>query len=392
MENEMERYLRRYAAWATGLREKYRSDLFFRTTTHIILLQAGFVVMLIIVFWLTLQYNNEQILNYIVTNIQQIVSHAAGPDSTTIPRSIGAIQATSAWYIFSGVIIFTTGFGLLLARFTLRPARDTLRYQKLFISNIAHELRTPLSTIKTSSEVALLDESVPQETRKVLLSTVDELDRVSSIINNLLSLDSFTRPERIQFEDVDLGRIVDDVLGKMRRLAEERNIKIIVKMDAHRVVWGNATALEQVVTNLLKNAIGYTPQDKNGLVTLSVRPDYQGMVMFSVSDNGIGIAQEDLFHIFEPFYRADTSRVRRVRKGGSGIGLTIVNEIVRVHHGKITIQSTPKRGTTVTVYLISGTPAEDTAINTAPAPIDGVRHSEVSMDFSRGRAPTPHKP
>ena len=96
-----------------------------------------------------------------------------------------------------------------------------------------------------------------------------------------------------------------------------------------------------------------TPRGSDGHIHITVRPEGD-MTLLEVRDNGIGITQEDLFHIFEPFYRADMSRVRKIKKSGSGLGLTIINEIVRVHHGKIQIQSALRKGTHVQVYIPKG--------------------------------------
>ena len=329
--------------WATALREKYVNDLFFHTALNVIFVSAGFVLACIIAFALSLWLH------------------------------------TVAWYIFVGILIAAITFWVLLVRILVQPARDTLHYQKLFISNIAHELRTPLSTIKTSTEVALLDEKLHGSVRKMLVDTICELDRISEIINNLLSLNTLNRPERIEFQNVDLGPLLDTVVSHLSSFARERGIELVLKKDVYRTVWGNSTALEQVMTNLIKNAISYTPRGSSGIVTISIHPDYQGSVRFVVSDNGIGIAQKDLFHIFEPFYRADKSRVRNVRKIGSGLGLTIVNEIVRVHHGKIHIQSIPRKGTTVSVLLPSG--IEPGAI--PPLNVRQPASSEISVDFSK---------
>ena len=340
--------MKRCAEWATVSREKYRSDLFFRTTLHIISLQALLVLVCIAAFLFSL-YNPP-------------------------------LQ----WYAFGGVVVLSILCGALLARFTLGPARDTLRYQKLFISNVAHELRTPLSVIKTSTEVALIDDALPKDIRGTLRDITGELDRVSEIINNLLSLNTLTRPERMQFESVALGPLVEQVVKRHAVFANERDIKVSVKNDAYTMVRGNLTALEQIVANLVKNAISYTPKGSGGIVTVSVRPDGD-MTLLQVSDNGIGISEEDLFHIFEPFYRADMSRVRRIKKIGSGLGLTIVNELVRVHHGKIQIRSALHKGTSVCVYFPRGAGAapQDTLQSR-----EGV--SEVSVDFSKGSyAPAP---
>lgn len=275
-----------------------------------------------------------------------------------------------------GVIILSGLGGGLLARFTLGPARDTLRYQKLFISNVAHELRTPLSVIKTSTEVGLIDPKLSPATKETLNDIVGELDRVSEIINNLLSLNTLTRPERMKFENVDLSNLVEQVVKRHALLAGERNIAVVLDCDKTAVVWGNATALEQVVANLVKNAISYTPRGKGGVVTVMAQPQGE-MMLLKVSDSGIGISQEDLFHIFEPFYRADMSRVRKVKKSGSGLGLTIVNEIVRVHHGKIQIQSALRKGTNVLVHL---PPGRNVSVVSPRTSYQG----EVSSDFTKG--------
>lgn len=251
------------------------------------------------------------------------------------------------------VVLVTIAFSILLARFTLRITRETNTHQKLFISNVAHELRTPLSIIKTSAEVELLDPELPSAARKTFQSTIGELDRISEIINNLLSLNSLTRPERMKFKRVDLRPIIDSVIRHHKELAHERGIKLRSDKNygIHREVWGNALALEQVISGIVKNALNYTQKDSRGLVILAIDTSHDGIVQVSVTDNGIGIAQKDLPHIFEPFYRIDTSRVRHIKRGGAGLGLTLVSEIVHAHKGTIQIQSVEGRGTTVTVHL-----------------------------------------
>lgn len=323
------------------MQARYESDLFFRTSVNIVALQAGFATLCVVAFGLSL------------------------------------LNPGQGWVIFLGVIILALLCGVLLSRFTLGPARDTARYQKLFISNIAHELRTPLSTIKTSSEVALLDDELPEPLKATFQEIVEELNRISEIINNLLSLNTLTRPERMQFSSVDIAPLAEEAVKRLMPLARERGIKVILKKEPGALVWGNSMALEQVMTNLIKNALSYTPRDSGGMVTVTVRPSDAGQVLFAVSDTGIGISQQDLFHIFEPFYRADTSRNRQVQQSGSGLGLTIVNEMVRTHHGRIHIESQRRKGTTVSVYLPrGGRPAREG---------EGER-SETSVDFSGGNA------
>lgn len=369
--------MKRFGAWATVWKERYEADVLLRATASIVILLAMLVVVCVALFWFVLHYTNDQIVHAIIGNIESIVAGSSGQQP--IASSIASIQIHSVWYVFVGLVVVAIIFGFLFARFMLWPTRNTLHYQKLFISNVAHELRTPLSIIKTSAEVALLDEHMPHDVRTTLHEIGHELDRISEIINNLLSLNSLTRPERMQLRNVDLGALIDSVVARYSPLARERSVEIVIKKDLYGIVWGNATALEQIIANLLKNAISYTQKGNGGVVTVSMQPDYRGSVIFSVIDNGIGISQKDLVHIFEPFYRADTSRVRDIRKGGSGLGLAIVNEIVRTHHGRITIQSARNQGTTVSVYLPIGTTKDGTQ-----NPYASPHRNEMSIDFSRG--------
>lgn len=241
-------------------------------------------------------------------------------------------------------------FSYVIARITLSPVRNALESQKQFIGNVAHELRTPLSTIKTNTEVALFDTGMKEDLKNMLMGNVEELDRISDIINNLLTVSALVRPERVKFENVDLGGIVDAVVKKLNKLSERKLLEITTRMSDWRIVWGNASALEQIVNNILKNAIAFTP--KNGRIGITVEPTGPAMIELTIQDSGLGIARGDLFHIFAPFFRADRSRNRA--HGGSGLGLAIVSELVKLHVGKITVRSAEGRGTTVTVLLPAG--------------------------------------
>ncbi len=291
---------------------------------------------------------------------------------------------TEAWTVLLILLAVAVVFGGALTGYTLRTARNNVRSQKMFISNVAHELRTPLSTIKTSTEVALLDERLPADAKTTFNEILEELARISEIINNLLSLNTLTRPERIQFQNLDLFPIADRVVKRHAALARERGIRITLKNEPNCIVWGNASAVEQVMMNLVKNALSYTPADSRGRVSVTIRPDTDDMVLFCVEDTGIGMSQQDLFHIFEPFYRVDTSRVRTVKKSGSGLGLTIVNEMIRAHHGRIQIQSARGKGTTVSVYIPrGGWAARDKTSNGSG--------SQASLDFSSGSTHLPRR-
>ncbi len=342
--------MRQFAAWATALWGKYansyQSDIFFRTAVHIVALQVGFALLCI-----------------------GAILFVAG--------STGQSLAT----LFA-ILLLSVGAAGMLIRLSLKPARDNLHHQKLFISNVAHELRTPLSIIKTNSEVALMDPMLDTGMTATFKEIIGELNRISDIINNLLSLNSLARPERMQFKNLDLIPLAEAVVGRYQALARERGIKLALRTERGSIVWGNAIALEQVMSNITKNALSYTPKKDNGSVTVVLRPQ-EGMVLFEVQDTGMGMTQEELLHIFEPFYRADSSRNRRGQEEGSGLGLTIVNEMVRVHRGKIHVESrlkTAKRpgGTIVSVMLPLGGAAARQAQESSSTSLDFSHHKNVS--------------
>ncbi|MDB5195012.1 MAG: Two-component system, OmpR family, phosphate regulon sensor histidine kinase PhoR [Parcubacteria group bacterium] len=364
------------AAWVTDLTDKYRFNPGVQTTVQIIFLQVGLTLLSVLVFGWAIKYAQEDTIGYITQHVQDLVNGTA-TTSGTLPQSIAAVRNRTYTYVFAGMVALNILFGYLIARFALRPGRQTIRFQKRFIGNVAHEIRTPLAIIKTSTEVALFDPHLSKEIRDTMEGTIVELDRISETINNLLSFDSLLRPKTMAFEPVDLAHIAQTVCDRHQEFAASRGIKLACELTEGSFVLGNATALDQVITNLTKNAINYTPSNKNGQATVTVGRAQDGRVALSVIDTGIGIEQKDLYHIFEPFYRADTSRARGIGTGSSGLGLAIVNEIIRLHHGTITLRSAVGHGTTIKV---SFPPAKDSPQLPLLAPSGSPL--EATLDFS----------
>lgn len=368
--------LKPFAAWVTALTDNYRFNPFVRATVNVILLQVILILLTIGVFWWALGYSQTQTVDSISAHITQTTE---GAETTSLPASIDEVRNRTLSYAFSGIVILAAAFGVLLARFALWPARNSLQFQKRFIGNVAHEIRTPMAIIKTNTEVALMDPALPKDIREVFEETIVELDRMSETINNLLTFDTLVRPGSMKIGPVDMASIVRDVAGRHEELAYSRGVALSVHVKDNVYVNGNGTALEQIVTNLVKNAINYTPRDQDKTVEVGLGIDMNDRVVITVADSGIGIAQKDLYHIFEPFYRADTSRARGVGTGSSGLGLAIVNEIVRLHRGSISIKSALNQGTTIKVYFPQGkAPQHEEA---ALAEDDGT--NEVSVDFSK---------
>lgn len=359
---------------------KYRFDPFLRTEVHTIALFVFFSLLILIIIGVSSYYVYYDISSAMSEAITDSITEEASPAKIgeSVITRLETLRFRNIVIISSIVVVLTTIAGYIIARVALTPTRNALGFQKQFIGNVAHELRTPLSNIKTTTEVALLDPATPVEARRLYKSTVEELNRISDIINNLLSLSASIRPERVEFQDEDLGSIVEGTMRNLRTLADKKQLEVTARMSERKLVWGNASALEQIVTNILKNAILYTP--KGGHIAITVEPVYPDFIELTVRDSGIGIPRKDLFRVFEPYYRTDTSRNRA--RGGSGLGLTIVSELVKLHHGKITIRSIEGRGTTVAVLLPAGKQSPD--MRAGP----GSRRenmSEIEVDFSRSR-------
>jgi signal transduction histidine kinase len=351
---------------------RYRENPFFRSTMNVIIVQSMFVLLSVLVFATALwyqQYRGQQLVQ------EQHMAYAEGYrfTSQSLDVPLQNVRDTTLWQSVLALMVLAVIFGYFSARYALQPTRVSLEHQKRFIGNIAHELRTPLSIIRTNSEVALLDPKTGGYARTTLEGTIEELDRISGIINNLLSFDALTRPGRIRFELVDLLDIAGEVVARHRAMAQSYGINIALDSDGTPAyVMGNRIALEQALTNLTKNALNYTPQhDKRSVI---VRVDNnEETVVASVIDTGIGIAQQDLYHVFQPYYRGDTSRERGIGKGTSGLGLAIVNDIVRAHSGSIVIRSALNKGTTIELSFprLNAEP-----LATEPAEDDGEVHEE----------------
>jgi len=229
-----------------------------------------------------------------------------------------------------------------------------LEQQRAFVANAAHELRSPLTAMRTSLEVALERERSPAEYRELLADLIEECISLSNLINHLLLLAEGDAGLLHADGQVRLDELVRRAADMFQGIAEQRGISLQVQLPHAVSIRGNRVHLREVIHNLLDNALKFTPE--RGTVSVEVNaPPGASRVQLFVRDTGSGIPPEDLPHVFERFYRADKSRQRTQPTGGSGLGLSICQAIVHAYGGEISLASTLGKGTTVTVSLpISG--------------------------------------
>jgi two-component system OmpR family sensor kinase len=224
---------------------------------------------------------------------------------------------------------------------------QTFTRQRRFTADASHELRTPIAAIRSMTDVALAQDSTREECLSVLRGVNRETQRLTHLIHDLFTLARADEGDvGFEQEAVGLDRLARDVATVMEPLAIEREIALEVETCEAVLVVGDEARLIQLLMNLLSNALTYT--SAGGKVTLKVAATGSDACL-TVSDTGVGIAPEHIAHIFERFYRVDTARSHAT--GGIGLGLSIAEWIVRMHHGTIGVESQPGVGSTFTVQL-----------------------------------------
>ncbi|WP_422448385.1 two-component system histidine kinase PnpS [Thermoanaerobacterium sp. DL9XJH110] len=245
--------------------------------------------------------------------------------------------------------------GLILVLHDVTRQQRLEDMRKEFVANVSHELRTPLTTIKSYTET-LLDGAMedPEVARQFMGVVNNEADRMTRLVNDLLELSRLDNKEiRWDRRPVALNRVLLDVIAKMKVNATKKRQSLNVDIpETPCEVIADRDKIEQVFQNILSNAIKYTPEGGNISVKLEL---LERDVRIVFGDTGIGIPREDLPRIFERFYRVDKTRSREL--GGTGLGLSIAREIVEAHGGRINIESELGKGTIVSVYLPSNSPA-----------------------------------
>ncbi|MDR4506844.1 MAG: ATP-binding protein [Candidatus Brocadiaceae bacterium] len=225
--------------------------------------------------------------------------------------------------------------GVLIVFHDITELRKLENTRREFVANVSHELRTPLASIKGYVET-LLEDSSAGHTQDCLSIIMKHTKRLDNLIKDILELSRLdTSGLNIEFHTLDLHPSLDAIISTYREHCVEKELTFLPDVSSDLpVLETNEYLLRQLLTNLMDNAIKYTP--KGGQIGLKVESVNEG-IRFKISDTGIGIPQEHISRIFERFYRVDSARSREL--GGTGLGLSIVKHIVNLHHGHINLES-----------------------------------------------------
>jgi signal transduction histidine kinase len=246
---------------------------------------------------------------------------------------------------------------------------QSFRQIKQFSSDASHELKTPLTILKGEVEVMLRKERTSQEYQQTLKSNLEEINRMSQIVEDLLLLSRADTGEiRLNREDINLEEILTEVVAQMDPLATSKGLHLSASnhhQDVH--IFGDALRIRELFMNLIENGIKYTEEGGSIHITLQeehppplrnqsdrLEGEREIFVRIIVSDTGIGIAKEDRERIFNRFFRVDKARSRE--QGGSGLGLSICKWIVEAHQGEIKVESELGKGSSFIVRLPLSSP------------------------------------
>jgi len=211
--------------------------------------------------------------------------------------------------------------------------------------NIAHDLRSPLTRIRGAAEMTLMTRNSPADFEEMAVSIIEECDNLINMINTMLDIaETEAGVGELNMETVDLSTLILDACELYRSIAQEKHISVHTLVPEKAQYQGDKSKVQRLVTNLLDNAIKYTPAKGSVHVTLE---DLEAMIIIRFTDTGIGMPSSEIPRIFDRFYRADASR----SQAGTGLGLSLAKAIAEACGGFISVESTPDKGSTFTVTL-----------------------------------------
>ena len=290
-------YLKQFTGWVTDL----KNNLFLWTRFKLTLLYMIFISVILVIFSIGLYLSIEK-------NIHDNISDKI---KEKVIRELVITQTENQLrdeFIIGDILLLlvSSGLAFFMAEKNLWPIQRAMKKQSQFTADASHDLRTPLAIIKTDCEVNLKKKNASiEEFRELVKSNLEEVNRMSAMVEQLLFLSRNNEMPAKQMELVPLGQLAEKMVANFQSLAGNKNIALTICETSEGNILGNQLDLERMFFNILKNAIDYTPS--GGKIEVAVKKDGHQMKLF-LTDTGIGISAEDLSHITEAFYKADKVR------------------------------------------------------------------------------------
>jgi two-component system sensor histidine kinase CiaH len=328
--------------WVTNL----KSNSFLKARLKLTLFYAASLFVVIVIFSsliYALFVNN--IINSNEFEGENYSELSASKEFQVLNNAISRLRLTLI-ITDAGIIIVVTALGYFLSTKTIQPIKNSLEEQKRFVSDSAHELRTPLTIIKTGIETVTTGKKQSLKEYKALSKDLlEEINKLIIMSNDLLFL-SKKDSEKLEkkWTRINISLICENQIKLFQPYAAKKTVLLDSEIKGQYFLKGNTEQISQLVTNLLKNAIDYNKHGGN--VSLFLEKQKNNIIL-KVTDTGIGIAPDDLKHIYKRFYKADESR--SISDSGAGLGLSIVKEIVNLNRGIMKINSILDKGTEVII-------------------------------------------
>ena len=251
-------------------------------------------------------------------------------------------------FINYGIFVFSAGAGYFLAGRTLQPIEESMEREKRFIADASHELRTPLTSLMTTVEVALRDKKINLKKAIIVLkSNLEDVQSLRSLTDDLLYLTRFQNSSHsMEMSSVNLTYLIKKTSKQILPLVEKDKLKLTLNLNKCSIR-GNSESLVNLMLIFLDNAVKYS--DTGDKIVVRLFPEGKSAII-EIQDEGVGIKEKDLPHIFDRFFRADDSR-SKTKTHGYGLGLSLAQKIVKAHKGLIKVKSRFGKGTVFTVQI-----------------------------------------
>ncbi len=335
----MKHLLKPFTGWATDFKTNVFKAARIRLTLYYI-----FVMVIVVGIFSGMLYVTLE------KNIRDSIEENVGDQNVqveTVTATVDRLRIT--FFVLDGLILLLiSALSYVLAGETLQPIVKALDAQKRFSADASHDLRTPLAIMRTDIEVTLNEKhDSSAHLKKTLESNLEEVERMSDLIENLLLLSRLDSGKvsgaAVKFE---LGDFVQKIVGRFKEQARVKRIALRMDKKDNGSIVGVQSDLGRAFYNILQNALHYTPSRGKIFVEVLKEKDHMSVVII---DNGVGIDKKDLPFVFDRFFKASNSRNEYA--GGSGLGLPIAQEIIKAHHGTISLQSHTGKGTRVNISL-----------------------------------------